>query len=117
LGWSLNYRPVTLVFAALVLVGCYFLFSMTRSELAPDEDQGVLMVQMTGPANASIEYMDRYGQAVSDRINTVKEAVRPFLILGGGASMGTGPNTGFTGINLVPWDQRVRTQMEIAPDI
>src|SRR5262249_44091594 len=40
---SLNYLPVTATFAAVVLVSLYFLYTSTKSELAPQEDQGVII--------------------------------------------------------------------------
>src|SRR5271163_467847 len=40
---SLNYQPVTLVFALIVLSSIYFLFNAAKTELAPQEDQGILL--------------------------------------------------------------------------
>src|ERR1700728_2305348 len=42
---SLNTLPVTLVFAAIVLASIYFLFASAKTELAPTEDQGVVITQ------------------------------------------------------------------------
>ena len=40
---ALNYLPVVGVFAAIILVSNYFLFSTSKSELAPQEDQGIVI--------------------------------------------------------------------------
>ncbi len=42
---SLNNLPVTLVFAVIVLGSIYFLFTGAKTELAPQEDQGVIITQ------------------------------------------------------------------------
>ena len=40
---SLNYLPVTVVFALIVLGSIYFLYTAAKTELAPQEDQGVVI--------------------------------------------------------------------------
>ena len=52
---SLNYLPVTGVFAVIVLVSIYFLYGTTKSELAPQEDQGVIIALPTAAPNATLE--------------------------------------------------------------
>ena len=44
---SLNTLPVTLVFALIVLGSIYFLFAGAKTELAPQEDQGVIIALST----------------------------------------------------------------------
>ena len=44
---SLDYRPVTYVFAVLILLAGVGCFMTAKSELAPTEDQGVLFAQST----------------------------------------------------------------------
>ena len=46
-------RIVVMIFAALVFVALYPLFSMIRSELAPGEDQGAIVVQTFSPAGVN----------------------------------------------------------------
>src|SRR5882757_5031416 len=50
---SLNYLPVTGVFAVVVLGSIYFLYTTTKSELAPQEDQGVIITLATSAPNRS----------------------------------------------------------------
>ena len=46
-----NYLPVTAVFAVIVLGSIYFLYGATKSELAPQEDQGVIITFATAAPN------------------------------------------------------------------
>ncbi|HEY0435883.1 MAG TPA: efflux RND transporter permease subunit, partial [Phenylobacterium sp.] len=114
---SLNFRPVILTLAALILAGCYFLFNMAQSELAPNEDQGFLAIQTTGPPNASIDYMDRYGAEIGRMALTLAEVPRTFLILGSSGGPQSTTNSGFIGLNLSDWDKRRRTAMDLLPVI
>ena len=52
---SLNYVPVTLAFGGLVLVSIYWLYANSKSELAPNEDQGLILTQSTPAPNATIQ--------------------------------------------------------------
>ena len=51
---SLNFLPVTAVFAIIILLSNYFLFATSQSELAPQEDQGIIVAQATTAANSSL---------------------------------------------------------------
>ena len=44
---TLNTFPVTIVFALIVLGSIYFLYAGAKSELAPQEDQGVIITSST----------------------------------------------------------------------
>ncbi len=52
---SLTHLPVVGVFAALVLVSVYFLYATSKHELAPQEDQGVILSLITAAPNATLE--------------------------------------------------------------
>ena len=52
---SLNYLPVTVVFALIILGSIYFLYSGATSELAPQEDQGVIITAATNAANSTLQ--------------------------------------------------------------
>ncbi|MCK9506463.1 MAG: efflux RND transporter permease subunit, partial [Porticoccaceae bacterium] len=46
-----------LVFGAMILVSCYFLFVNSPSELAPEEDMGFLFYMLETDPNTSLEYV------------------------------------------------------------
>ena len=66
----LNYRPVTVVFAIIVLVSCVFLYATSQQELAPEEDQGVLFVAVSGPQYANLNYMETYTSQINKLFTT-----------------------------------------------
>ena len=57
---SLRYTPVTAVLVVIVLGSIYYLYSSARSELAPQEDQGFVLMQATAAPNATLQGKSLY---------------------------------------------------------
>ncbi len=106
----LNYRPVTLVFAATVLISCYFLYTNTQRELAPTEDQSVLFMQATAPEYANLDYVSRF----TDQFNTIFKSfpeAEGYFVVNGASTV----NTAIAGIILKPWSERKQSQQQLNP--
>lgn len=110
LSGALNVLPVVMVFAIIILLSNYFLFVSSKSELAPQEDQGVIIAQATAPANASLAQTQLYSNQISDIYSKYPETDHIFQIDGSG-----GLNLSIVGMVLKPWDERKRTTNEIQP--
>ena len=61
---SLDYLPVTVVFALITLSSIYFLYGGAKSELAPQEDQGVIIASSTPAANATLQQKLLYARQI-----------------------------------------------------
>ena len=61
----MNTLPVTLVFATIVLLSIYFLFASAKTELAPTEDQGVVITQSVAAPNATLQQRQMYSRQVN----------------------------------------------------
>ncbi len=109
---SLDYRPVTAVFAILILFGCYFLYTSTAKELAPAEDQSALFVSATAPQYANIDYVTAFSKKISDIFKEIDEEQYHFVVNGEGAV-----NNIIAGLILKPWDQRTRSEEEIKNEL
>ena len=103
LSGALAYRPVIYLFALGVLAGIAFLFTNLLTELAPEEDQGVLLTLAKAPQYANIDYMEHYSQQIDATYRTLPETDRTFVISGT-----NGPQQGFSGFVLKPWNERTR---------
>lgn len=103
----LNYRPVTLVFAGIVLISCVFLYTTSQTELAPDEDQGALFISVSAPQYANLNYMEKFTNAMNPLFSSIPAAEDYFIINGAGAA-----NSAISGMILKPWNQRTQTQRE-----
>ena len=114
----LNYVPVVIAFAVIILTSNYFLFRGSESELAPQEDQGVIMGQLTAAANSSIYQTGIYSNEVNKIFDSYPETEDTFQI--DGTSGSNEPNTlnaSIDGMVLRPWDERKLTSNELQPVI
>ncbi|MBS0359583.1 MAG: efflux RND transporter permease subunit [Proteobacteria bacterium] len=107
---SLNYRPVTLVFSCIILVSIYFLYATSTSELAPQEDQGIILSQLTAAPNASLGQTQLYSHQVYEVFKSFPENLRSFSIDGA-----NGLNTNISGMLMKPWSQRRLSSNELQP--
>jgi multidrug efflux pump len=108
---SLMETTSVVVFFGLVVLGSiYFMVSMSQSELAPTEDQGILFYQGLGPQTSTLDYLQEHGDEVQKRMETVPGYNEDFMILGI-----TGPNAVFGGFKMAPWGERDISQFEAQP--
>lgn len=107
---TLNFLPVTGVFAIIILVSIYFLFTTSKSELAPQEDQGVIISQVTTAPNATLAQTQLYSDWVNRIYREFPETSRIFQIDGV-----NGLNSSIIGMGLKPWNERTRTSNELQP--
>ncbi|MBA3536913.1 MAG: efflux RND transporter permease subunit, partial [Tatlockia sp.] len=110
LSRSLNYLPVIAVFATIILLSNYFLFISSASELAPQEDQGIIIVSVTAAANSSLAQTKIYSDQVRDIFWKFPETDHIFQVDGQVAL-----NKSIIGMVLKPWDQRTRTSNMLQP--
>ncbi|WP_025996273.1 multidrug efflux RND transporter permease subunit [Pseudomonas viridiflava] len=109
---TLNTRPVVVVFAIIVLCLIPVLLMFTKSELAPDEDQGIIFMMATSPQPTNLNYINAYTDRFVTLFKAFPEYYSSFQINGF-----NGVQTGVGGFLLKPWNERTRTQMEILPEV
>src|SRR5690242_16069323 len=107
---SLDYRPITGLFAVTILGLVGFLYMHTQKELAPQEDQGIVFAITKAPKYANIDYIDYYGDKIDKDFAKFPETDLRFVLNGI-----TGPQGGFAGMLLKPWDERKRTAQQLRP--
>jgi multidrug efflux pump len=105
LSSSLNTIPVTLVFAALIFTSIYFLAQGAKSELAPQEDQGVVIFFSTNAPNATIPQSTLYDEFLNTTMLKHPEIAHTFQI--------DVPGQDILGAVLKPWDQRAAGANEL----
>jgi len=109
---SLQHRWVTCTVALVVLISVPLLYSQTRSELAPVEDQSTVLTAIKSPQNANIDYVEKFGDKWNQVMATLPEQSNLWLINGiNGVSNSIG------GVNFVDWKQRQRSADQIQVDM
>ncbi|MDT4818131.1 Multidrug efflux pump subunit AcrB [compost metagenome] len=109
---TLNTRPVVVVFAVIVLCLIPVLLKFTKSELAPDEDQGIVFIMSKAPQPTNLDYLNAYTQQFVEIFKAFPEYFSSFQINGF-----DGVQSGIGGFLLKPWDERERTQMELLQEV
>ncbi|MBB3809447.1 efflux RND transporter permease subunit [Pseudochelatococcus contaminans] len=75
-------RAVVVVLAVIVAALSGYYFTGLRSELAPVEDRGVVMIRGSGPEGATLGYMNRYVGVIEDELRAIPEMASVLVILG-----------------------------------
>lgn len=104
----LNFWPVLIVMSA-ILIGCLILmFNMSNSELAPEEDQGIVLSQIIGSPSATADQMQVYADQIFKIAKDIPEYKQMFQLTGVPTN-----NQGIGGVLLKDWTERSRGAHEI----
>ncbi|MGF6920552.1 hypothetical protein [Paraburkholderia sp. 40] len=76
-------------------VSVYFLYTSADSELAPQEDQGVVILQPTSAPDATLQQKEAFGRQVADIMANVPEAAQTFQV--------ESPSQSIAGVTFKPW--------------
>jgi multidrug efflux pump len=99
---------VVVVFGALILPGVIYLFMTSKAELAPVEDQGIVLEATTGPPDATLTQMQAYSDAEFNIAKQLPEYQQMFQLTGAPTV-----NQGFGGVLFTPWEDRHRSAQEL----
>jgi multidrug efflux pump len=104
---SLNNLPVTTLFAVIVLASIWFLYGSAKTELAPQEDQGVVITSATSAADSTLQQREMYDAEIYKDFASYPETNHVFQL--------DVPGQDISGMVLKPWDQRTRTTDVLQP--
>lgn len=111
----LAFPLLVVVLAGIVSFVAYLTFATLPQELTPAEDRGVVLLRVTAPQGASLDYtagqMRRIEAIVLPYVES-GEATNVFAFTGRGAA-----NSGFMVMTLADWSERARTQQEIVAEV
>ena len=88
------------------------LFLSLKQELAPTEDRGIIFGIVSAPEGSTVAYTSGYVQKIEDIYKKIPEMVRYNSIVGFPTV-----SDGRVILRLKDWDQRTRTQQEIAREL
>jgi multidrug efflux pump len=102
---------VPVVMGLLLLLLMVPLFKFSKSELAPAEDQGIVLYSLQGPPNATPQQMQVYAHQAFQIAKATPEYLQMFQMTGVPT-----PNQGIGGMLLKTWDERDRSADAIQQD-
>ena len=100
---------VIIVMGVILLGGVAYLYATARAELAPTEDQGIVLMQASGPPNSTVNQMQTYADQIYQISAAEPEYEQMFQI--------TSPTSSFGGVLLKDWDQRSRNATKFQEDM
>jgi multidrug efflux pump len=100
---------VIIVMGAILLGGVSYLYATARAELAPTEDQGIVLMQASGPPNSTVNQMQTYADQIYQISSAEPEYEQIFQI--------TSPTSSFGGVLLKDWNQRSRNATKFQEDM
>ncbi len=104
----LNTWPVLIVMGVILFVLLGLMFKMSQSELAPQEDQGLVASLVTGDPTATADQMQVYAKQVFEVAKSVPEYEQMFQITGVPTV-----NAGIGGVIFKTWEERKRSALEL----
>lgn len=100
----------TLVASVVLLV---FLMRTTKTSLVPDEDQGVVFVNVSTAPGSSLSTTDEVMLRVQERLEGIPEKLHIQKVSGYGLLSGQGNAFGMIVVKLKPWDERKEKEQQV----
>jgi multidrug efflux pump len=110
---ALETKGVIAIFGAIVFVSCIFLFMTSPKEPAPAEDQGFIFSIGSADPSATLDYVERYTEEITQIAKGVPEVENYFLFNGGFGGGGGASNSAIAGFVLKPWSERDRSTKQV----
>ena len=104
------------LFLAAGAAGAFY-FQGLKSELAPAEDRGSVIVSVTAPEGATMAYTDEYMRRLERVLRDVPEITTAFVITAPGLERPNDVSRGIAFTQLQPWEDRARDQQAIIDDL
>ncbi|RTF53301.1 MexW/MexI family multidrug efflux RND transporter permease subunit [Serratia marcescens] len=112
LDFSLHHRWLTGALALLVMISLPLLYLMPQRELAPTEDQAIVLTAIKAPQHANLNYVERFAYKLDEVYNRMPETESRWIINGS-----DGTASGIGGINLTLWQVRQRSASAVQADL
>ena len=111
-GFVLQARWLVVGVMLLCAAAIALIFPTMKQELSPLEDRGVILANVNAPDGATLEYTNRYAQALEEMGKPFKEFDRIFANVGN-------PTVAQASVvyRTVDWDKRTRSTIEMAREL
>lgn len=105
----MNWRMTLVIIFATTLIAGAALYRLIPDQLAPKEDQGLIFSVAEGPAQANLNYTEKYTQQLAELFQQTPEVTSYGVING----MPNGTHSAMAFSMLKPWSQRQRSLNEV----
>lgn len=112
LSWTLTHRWVVVLTMLASAGASGWLFTGMRSELAPMEDRGVVLVTVNAPDGSTLAYTEKYMLEIERIGASLPEFDRVFVVAGNPTV-----SQGISFMRTIDWDERKRSTQQLAREL
>jgi len=112
-AWLIRWKPVALLLLLCVIGGSYVLFTNRPTSFLPNEDQGIIYLNIQLPEASARQRTDDVIQQVSKELQEIGGINSVLGVSGFSLLSGRGDNVGFGLVLLAPWDQRTTANLQL----
>ena len=109
----IKYRWLAFGSLACAVALLVVLMNTTKTSLVPDEDQGVIMVNVTTPPGSSVSTTDKVMKQIYDNIKGIPQIRNVSKTTGYGLISGQGNSAGMFIVRLKEWEERTAPEDQL----
>ena len=117
LAWTLDHRSVVIFIIVLALIGGGILLRFIKKEFVTPEDRSQFSISTENPLSYSIYKTDGVVRQIEKFLQVMPEVKNYWVITGSSPSFVPEANKGVLFVNLVPKDERKKSQRELMAEI
>jgi HAE1 family hydrophobic/amphiphilic exporter-1 len=116
LHFCLDTPLVVVVIAVLFAGSALLVFGSIPQALTPSEDRAAILIRVSAPPTVSLDFTQTQMQKIEDLVQPLVKSgeVKSVFSVSG---FGSNTSSGFMTLTLAPWDQRTRSQQQIAAQV
>ncbi|MBN2338071.1 MAG: multidrug efflux RND transporter permease subunit [Acidobacteria bacterium] len=111
--WLVRHKPVAVGIFLVVSAAAWFLFSGHPTSFLPDEDQGVVFVDVQLPENATQVRTREVMREFYEKAHTIPGIEKMMTVVGFSMLGGGGDNSGMAFVRLQLWDERKTPELQL----
>ena len=112
-AWLIRRLVVALLIFVGVIGAAYFLFTHSPTTFLPQEDQGVIFINMQLPEGASLARSNKIMEQATGALQDIDGVESTLGVSGFSLLSGTAENVGLGLVVLKPWDERTRPHQQL----
>ena len=112
-AWLIRRLVVALLIFVGVIGAAYFLFTHSPTTFLPQEDQGVIFINMQLPEGASLARTNKVMERATRALQDIDGVESTLGVSGFSLLSGTAENMGLGIVVLKPWDERTRPHQQL----
>lgn len=112
-AWLIRWKFIALLLLVMIFAAGYYLFQKQPTSFLPQEDQGVIYLNVQLPEAASRARTDQVLQQVTKELKQVNGVDSVLAVSGFSLLSGRADNAAFGLVILAPWDKRTSADLHV----